>query len=735
MRKFYVWLISLGAVLTAYLLYNQLSKTPRIKIETQKRSAGSVTEFDSGKVGKVGDVGVGAVRKAKYTHLNEQRQVDREWGFEKLLYEKGKEWELEKPFIDIFRRNFKCSITADKGNVLLESGVKTPSPKDGTLTGNVVIHITPHGDSDIKESFIYLDDIIYISEKSQFSTAGPVKFVSENAQMLGTGMELIYNTELDRLEFLRIINLESLHIKTLSKASLLRPAKADVGSQAEAGSQADAQVLAEPAKAGDTRQTKPLPTASKQTIEQAEEKRYRCIFSKNVVIDSPEQLVFADEVFINNIISGGRAAKADTGGTDNVTTSQDVTEGTARLESTEPDTVETNDVKLTDAAVTKKGEPDEPSEQLTDIVVTCDNGIFVTPMDSVEVYGSSAKLEPEAATEDKNAKNLGDAGERTTFVAQRIDYDYGASTSDIVASGPLELTFYADDVMGGEANDVTVPVKITARRKAKFLPALNQVIFEGDCLCTMVRENSSIQQKYTLSAPKLTINLSEDNSEQSSASATGIEHLTADGGLVRLSTLKTRGEELLGGIELKCRQFDFDNGQQTFVATGPGVIIVDNSKISEPDTEMGRFSLRKPCWVVVRNFDILKYYVEANQIVADNRSQRVLIDYFPIVEGQYAEQVSVSAGRIEADIIEKAGGRNELSTLVATGGISYEDADKQFEGSEMFYDANDSVIKAWGNESQPCLFNGMLVDGLEHDLKTDKVKIGKIIGGVLQEKR
>jgi hypothetical protein len=373
---------------------------------------------------------------------------------------------------------------------------------------------------------------------------------------------------------------------------------------------------------------------------------------------------------------------------------------------------------------------DTKSEQLAEIIVTCDSGIVIAPMDSPRARMSSAEIGNKAVATDSKGL-FDDTSGRTTFVAQKIYYD--ASTEDIIAPGLSELTFYVNDIVGAEPNKAAVPVKITARKETKFLPALNHVIFEGDCLCTM---DPNSQQKYTLSAPKLRINLSKDKNEQSSASAIGVEHLTADGGMVRLAKIKTAGEKLLGGIELKCAKFDYDTSQQAFLATGPGVIIVDNSEVSEPNETAGKFSLQRRCYAFLRDFDTLKYFLEANQIIADANPQETLcIDYFPIVDGQESRQLIANAGHIEANFTETADGQSELATLIATGGIYYEDEDKQFVGSEMFYDANNAVITANGDESQPCRLNDVSVDGIEYNLKTGKVSTEIRGPGALQRKR
>jgi hypothetical protein len=295
-----------------------------------------------------------------------------------------------------------------------------------------------------------------------------------------------------------------------------------------------------------------------------------------------------------------------------------------------------------------------------------------------------------------------------------------------------------------------VPVKITAQEKAAFLPASNQVIFEGNVLCTMLRpirlsagkdkgkaeEKADLQQKNSLSSHKLTVDLSKDKQSQ-----VDIKHITANGEVVQLDTSKWEGEKLLGFTKLKCLQFDYDVDQQMFLATGSGIIAIDNAKITEPEKEKGRFSLQKPCYAVVRNFDTLKYLKEADIITADAGTEQILIDYFPVIKGQQGQQTTATANHIELMLYETAGGQTELSTLIAKGGITYEEKKPkkgttvQFVGSEMLYDCGKSMITAWGDELQPCFLNGALAPGIEYDLKTDRIKT-KITGpGMLQVER
>jgi len=653
-RKLFVWLISLGVVLAVYLLYSRISRTPPINVNAQTEFAAGIADSNAGQwnsqIGTLGEVGVGTVRTAKFMDFNKDKTVSREFGFEKLLHKTGDEWEIQKPYMNVFRPGFNCYITADKGKVIVEGVLGRPSPKDATLMGNVVIHILPDGSSDIQESFVYLDDIIFVSDESRFSTVGPVKFVSQNARMLGRGLEIIYNGQLGRLEFLRIIHLESLHLKS-SQPTFFPPAKSS----------------AETIAADNLQKPKTSSAKGKEVVEQSTGESYRCIFSENVVVDAPQQLVLADEIFINNIIqsqaSAGTSGQAGHSGLEGKKTASQVSRQTA---------------------ASRHNEPNEPAPELFDIVITCDNGILVTPMDSGRSPEDFAKTD----TDNKKLPQISDTDSRARLTAQRIDY----------------------------------------------YPAAEQIVMQGDCFCSMVERAGAIRQKYTLSAPRIKADLLSGRTSRPSDLGLDIEHLTANGGVVKLETYKTSGQQMLGGVKLKCYRFDYDTAEQMFLAAGPGLIALDNTKIAEPQMQAGKLSLKRPCYAVVRNFQSLKYSLKSNRIIADNSAERMLIDYIPVVQGQYGRQIMATAGHIEAQLTETGDGKNELSTLRATGGISYEEETVDFEGSQMFYDAGESIITAQGSETQACLLNGALVDGLEHNLVTGRTKVGQIIGGTLHTK-
>lgn len=730
-RKFRVGLISLAAVLAAYLLYSIVSKTPTIEIDTTPETNTAIVDTNIGdfddEVGTIGEVGVGTVRKAKYVHLNEQKQVDRELGFEKLLHEEGNEWEIEKPYMNIFQRNLDCLLTADRAKVQVETVGGRPSPKDARFTGNVIAHILPQASSDVKEGFLYLDDITFISDKSQFFTLGPVEYVSQDTQMLGSGLELVYNERLGRIEYLRVFQLESLHLKT-ARAALFPTETAAVDRRpADANSRMQTQQPEKIFTPDDSQKVESLPGSGAQSEKPDEPERYRCVFSKNVVIDTPGQLIFVGEkLSIDNIFrpkdSSNQSEKSDP--CDTVQVDKPAVERLSSVEK-EPEPNSTGDPNTSI----------KEDQAFIDIVVTSDSGFVITPTDSLQTDTNSPQLSYEQLIETaaEKLKQLNRADGQTTFIAQKIDYC--AYTRDAIAIGPSELKFYTSDPVRSEANDtneIVVPVKITAREKAQFLQASNQALFEGDCRCEMLREDANCQQKYALSAPQLTVDLSPNKGKQTSASHAAIDHLTAGGGTVRIQSTKTAQKKLLGGFELKCTKFDYDADQQLFVAAGPGIIKVDNSSISEPNENTGRFTLRRRCYAIVENFDTLNYLLDKNMIIAEAEGQGVVADYFPVVDGKPGQHVTVTAGRVEAFLYETDDGRTEFSNLHATGGITYEEEDMEFAGSRLFYDADKSIITVQGDQSHPCIFNGTLVDKIEYDLKTRKVEFQIVGPGTLQ---
>lgn len=335
-RKLFIILVTVAGVLLLYVIYGYFGSA-KVPVP-QSGSAGgpdaNALDF-GGNVGKIGTTSVGTVVKSAYLDYDEHRNVKREFGFERLLHESGNEWTIEKPYMNIIEKDFVCGITADIAKVQVEMAAGKPTPKDAQLSGNVVIHILPDAGARMSESFIYLDDIRFVSEKSLFTTDGPVRFVSADAEMAGTGLEVIYNTGQDRLELMHLMKLDSLRLKTF-KESLFAKSGGDTGTAPKTNSAA----------------------AASRPNKKDEEPYYRCTLNKNVVINYGSQAVLADEVTISNLFwpkNKDGSGKKDTD-------------------------------KIADAA--PAAVVNTAAEPIIPVVITCEEGIIVRPM---ETAGSTTK--------------------------------------------------------------------------------------------------------------------------------------------------------------------------------------------------------------------------------------------------------------------------------------------------------------------------------------------------------
>jgi len=928
-RKLLVGVVSLAVVLGIYLLYTGLNKTPPIDIGRRLSVADSNIDSLAGKGGRIGDAQIRELKRPVYQTRGLNKEIEREFGFAELVRTMGDVWEVDKPWMKIYQRQLEFSIKADKGTTELETVLGRSTPKDATFEGNVVIHIVPAAASAYKESTIYLDNLIFLSDKSQFSTPGPVRVVSEDIRMNGRGVQFVYNDRTERIEYLRLTHLDSLRIKSteeafLSKIRGRRASKKD----GQTETRTPAPIPQPPAQPPPDAQSKRAGTP--KAAEQADPNCYKCILSTNVVIDTPNHLVFADQdVSINDIlwskVSREPNRPADANGTANTKTgdskktdssSADVAKPPA-APSPRPPAVQTGP-GVKDAAPQEQAlaqEPNLPGQtaaQIVEIIVTCDNGVLLVPMDSRRTL----KDFPSDGLPSVQPKELDVAEGQTSFFTRRIDYS--ALTEDTIAHGASRLTFYSGDVMAADANATSVPVtvtskdgakffkasnqavferdclctmpqqglvqprdvrfsgskftvnlpqaapagpdaapeiiaagpveltfwvedsnaaltkepplpvKVTAQRQAKFLPDANQAIFDGNCLCTMpqeglapdrsftlassqlianlpkkgvktpsdvpdilalgpvkldfymdafdsnepnavplpakvtatkharflpsknqvlfegdskavvVRQDPNYVEEYILSSQQIAVDLPADANSRASASPMGIEHLRAVGGIVTLATKKTSADLLLSGIELICRQFDYDPNQQLYTAVGPGIIKLANAEApakTDPNDKSPKFSLNKPCWAVIQNYDSLRYFQAENRIIVDAGSAGALVvQYFPIKNGKFSDHIIVTANHVEANLIETAPGRTDLSTLTASGGVTYQAKDNEFIGGQLFYDHAKQMIKVIGSESFPCQFNGQLADQIEYDLKTGKVKAELVGPGALRLK-
>jgi len=712
-RRFCVWLVSFLAVLVVYFIYNRMTRTPPI---AASGSAGVVADVcdANGTVGMVGGVGVATVKNVLYTKLNAAKQVEREFGFEELLHQDGNDWEIERPFVRVYRPNFKCEISGERARVVVEGMGKDVTPTEGVMSGNVTIKIWPKGDVGLGESVIYLDDVRFDNERSLFSTEGLVDFVSDRVHLAGEGLELVYNGEIERLELLKIARLKSLHIRNWTSRTVLGVGvspegqarqKQDKGS--EAGQKQD--------KGSEAGQKQDKDSEAGQKLDKDSEggQKYRCVLDKNVVIESAKERLLTGILSINDIfVASGKEGGAE----------EKAVPGTGQT----PSTGQTQ--------VLAGGNPDQsgrasPAETGEDVAISCAGSVLITPMDSA----TGAKWLKEKLAAAPNVEQIQDVNRDGKTVLKSGRIDFNAATGDAAAIGPSRIIF---DAAGNAGGDVNTPATVTvvSQKQASFERAANRAVFEGNCRCTVSQKQGDATREYIVLADKLEVGLRNAGGEKDKAAIPGIGRLVARGGDVRLASTKRIGERLLGGIELKCAQMDYNTVSGDFSAAGPGLIKVDNSQTDESQKGLGRFSLRRKCYAFLRQFDSLQFDGAENRLVADSKGGSILVDYFPLEDRRSKEKVAITASHIDAKILESAQGRMELGELLAKGAVSYEDKDMEFAGNEFVYDAETGVINVRGDELRPVIFNGAIVPAVRYDTKTGKVNTRITAPGALRER-
>ena len=449
LRKFAVGFLALSVLAGVFLLYMRLNHTPPIIVEPAKSAPAPAGEGNVAgteePVGTISGVGIGPVRETRFQHRNEFNQIDREFGFEELLHERGNQWEITKPYMRLYLEKFVCRVTADSGTVLLDDAFGRPMPTDAKFIGNVVIHIVPTDPNDPWECFIHLDDVGFLAEKSLFSSTGAVRFLSHAVRLTGTGMELVYDAPRSRLELFRIFDLDSLRLRSSEVKAV----------SGKGTSESRPRVQAEPPAGKDSGGTASATNAGGRATAPAEV--YQCVFRKNVRLDSPDGVVVArDRLSINRIQwsrPNEREAKAG-----------HVADPNGRDSAALPASKALNTTASSYPAISSI--PDE----LFDVVVTCDGGAEIMLASSRRGPAQPAAAgTPENAAAQTVPEEFA-ASDRQQVAAQRIDIDF--STRDTTMVGPVAMKFLVDpNSLGEKAGGAPRPMEVTANGAVRFLAA------------------------------------------------------------------------------------------------------------------------------------------------------------------------------------------------------------------------------------------------------------------------
>jgi hypothetical protein len=742
-RKFVVGFVALAALVGVYLLYTQANQTPPMVADLAKTLPPPVADVNASSpndVGTILDVGIGRVEQTRFLHRNERNQVDREFGFVQLLHKVGNQWEITNPYMKLFLPTFRCTVTANRGKVQVETAFSRPMASDALFSGNVVIHILPAEPNDAMECFIHLDDVGFLAAKSLFSSAGAVRFLSRRAQLTGTGMELLYDEGRSRLELFRIFDLDSLRLRSRELGSVadLTPRQRPGGATPSQGP------VVEPLDSKGQTPAEAGPNALPA-------ERYQCIFRKKVAIEMPDRIITAlDVLAIDNILwSSSKKPGALT---------------KRAVDPDDPNAAPYPGPNALDTAASSHSAISSIPPEFFDTVVTCDGGFEVTPQGAgqrAENNGASIPARPEALEDRRQrAKDSApssvlrspssDSPDRQRVTARRIHFN--AFTTDTTLDGPVEMAFPLDPngLRDAKASAKAMPMTIAAQKTVRFLAAANQVLFEGDCKVALSRSEPNLTHEYILTAPRLVLDIATDPNG-SKGGTVNARKLVTDGGPAALRILRKgpdnsrlRGNGVtpaeagvLGWTKLDAAQLQYEADLRQFTAIGPGGIWVRNYEILNPKADPNQFSLGRPCVAGLANFDTLTYSAATNRIIAEDDSQQLLLDYFPLTNGKYDRQTRAVAGHVEAALKEITKGHLELASLTATKGIEYEDETSglNFVGSSLRYDYSQFLVAVRGDDEQGCYLNGALVDQIDLNLKTGRIKAEIPAPSVFQVRR
>lgn len=552
-RKFYIWLICIVALVVFWLVLTHREQIPSIP------RAGTTENFIEPNIPtisieptKPGQITVWQAERARHININPKTgQIEEEFGFERLLHKGPDRYIVEKPFLNGYRKDMSFFITADRATVALEKDTESPMPKQATLSGNVLICFVPAEAAGFPVSFIYLDKVDYTADESRFSSTGPVRFVSSEAVMLGKGMQLIYNNDVYRIELLKIDRLEKLHFKTATGQGLFTRSSQNAQMQDNAGKSVD---------------SKKQPQA------------YKCILADEVKIETAGQIIRTDLLRINEIFPQRSSGRETQHRPESASASpNELTEEILPIppEAPEPNEKSFNVLitckggitfipadsdELQIAAVDRQNiennqtghfDPlDKRAQFRADVInfFTGSGNILADGPVGLHLFTSSliadqsdASTTPMTITAERQFRYLpgenraifdgnciwtmypdgADKTSKNTLSTPRLIIDLVPDAnseapvfSDIIAAGPSELALNTADDFSPE-NDSFAPVTIIAHKETRFVAAVSQAVFDGDCLATVWPQGTKGPQKYTLSAPKLTLDLTNDNGRSS----------------------------------------------------------------------------------------------------------------------------------------------------------------------------------------------------------------------------
>lgn len=359
MRKIRIFIIGLLSIVAVFLVYLLLFRSPLIRIDTE----GTGEDIEVRRVGEnaptFGDTKIGGAEVTEFRQVDKATgEVKRVFGFEKLLNprQRGPHMDLLRPYMHLYQGRYKYEIRSDTGMVEVEEAAGTLAPKSARLTQNVTIYIKDKTDPDTILGTIYMEHLDYESERSQFSTTGPIEMFSDQAQLTGKGMVLIYNEPGNRLEYLEIPEIDRILLKNVSDPGGSGSSPQDENETQAAGTSP----VREETPGGQT------VAEAEPAAEKAEKVYYECELAEDVRIEyGPDIIINADEkLTLRNILFGDSSPGASE------SPAQDApNENNAGSDTAQPQNPSDN-----------KTNEESQAEETLEVIVTCRGAMTIEPM-------------------------------------------------------------------------------------------------------------------------------------------------------------------------------------------------------------------------------------------------------------------------------------------------------------------------------------------------------------------
>lgn len=392
MRKIIIGLIAFIAVICMFWVYGKFVDTVPMTVSDKPVDDHLVIPQSTDDIQRIGGTQIIYDRVTRFVVLDPDTKVTKQiYGFEELL-NPGTDTsrrKVLKPYIIFYEPTYECRVDSDEGTFQIEIAGTSPTPKDAQLNGNVVIHLTPKAGSKLGETSIYMDDLVFSSERSEFATEGPVKIMSKQMVLDGYGLILIFDTEKGRVEYMQIRDLDALHIREFLASGTARESRGSRSQPPASGFLPDNRIAVD----------KPKSEASGEY--------YECILADNVLIEYGGDLVVsgAQRVNIQNILFSSESSE-----------SLSASESTGQ---TKQDSNDTAQPKIqTDVA---------ENDTSRDVFVRCDGGIILRPM------GDESGQEVSRAGTELSVEMSG-----TPLRIDRITPDNEGVNEPLVSCGQLE---------------------------------------------------------------------------------------------------------------------------------------------------------------------------------------------------------------------------------------------------------------------------------------------------------